>query len=83
MVEPRQPLWRWPRRVLNWLCGGRADYREFQRRKATRTHRAGRTVCLWVWAGAAGLMALCGGPGCVLILLMAATFLSFALLDET
>lgn len=82
MEEPRPPISRWPRRVLDWLCGDREDYRAFQRRKVTRPHRTGRTLCLWVWAGAAGLMLVCQGAACVIILGLAATFLSFALLDE-
>lgn len=83
MGEPIPPITRWPRLVLDWLCAGREDYRAFQRRKATRAHRARQTLCLWIWLGAALLMLLCPGAACLLTLLLAATFLSFAVLDET
>ncbi|EGV18098.1 hypothetical protein [Thiocapsa marina] len=72
----------WPQRVIDWLCSGRADYAAFQRRKATSAHRAGRTLCLLVWSGAAILMLLCPSPGCVATFVLIATFVSFTLLDE-
>jgi hypothetical protein len=37
---------------------------------------------LYVWLGAALLMLLCPGPSCVIPLILIATFVSFALLDE-
>lgn len=67
---------------MHWLCGDRADYAGFQRRKLTPAHRARRMLCLFVWSGAAILMPLCPRPGCVLILILIATFVSFSLLDE-
>lgn len=72
----------WPRRAIRWLCSGRADYRAFQRRKSSSAHRARRTLCLYVWAGAAALMLLCPSPGCVITFMLIATLISFALLDE-
>ncbi|WP_296696768.1 hypothetical protein [Thiocapsa sp. UBA6158] len=72
----------WPQRAIHWLCSGRADYTDFQRRKATPTHRTRRTLCLFVWSGAAVLMLLCPSPGCIATLVLIATFASFSLLDE-
>jgi hypothetical protein len=72
----------WPHRAVHWLCSGRADYVSFQRRKATSAHRARRTLCLFVWSGAAVLMLLCPSPGCVATFILIATFVSFSLLDE-
>jgi len=69
------------RRLIDWLCADREDYRQFRLRKATRPHLARRNVCLWVWAGAAGLMMICPGPACMIVMLLGATFLSFAVLD--
>jgi len=71
----------WSRRFLDWLCAGREDYRAFQARKETRVYRSNRTLCLLVWAGAALLLLICGGTGCLLTLALAATLLCFALLD--
>jgi hypothetical protein len=82
MPAPKPPITQWPRRVLDWLCSGREDYRAFQRRKARRAYRARRQICLWIWLGAALLMLVCPGAACVLTLLLAATFLSLAVLDE-
>jgi hypothetical protein len=79
MVRP--PLRHWPRRILDWLCGGREDYRAFQQRKTTRVYRANRSRCLLIWAGAALILLLCGSGGCVLTIGLAATLLCFALLD--
>lgn len=81
MDEPKPTNASWMRRVLDWLCGGREDYRQFQRCKASRTHRAKRNVCLWIWIGAAMLILICPGAGCFITLLLAATFLSLAVLD--
>jgi len=82
MFERRPTTWQWPRRVCDWLCAGREDYREFQERKASRSHRARRSLCLWIWLGAACLMLICPGGGCLIPLFLAAIFLSFAVLDE-
>jgi len=67
---------------MGWLCGGWEDYRAFQRRKATPGYRARRSVCLRIWLGAALLMLVCPAAACVFTLIMAATFLSLAVLDE-
>jgi hypothetical protein len=82
MPSPISQIAEWPRRVIHWLCSGRADYTAFQRRKATPAHRARRTLCLFVWSGAAILMLLCPSPGCVATFILVATFVSFLLLDE-
>lgn len=81
-MEPlRNPLAAWPRRLLDWLCNGREDYRAFRRRRATRVYRANRMACLGVWSVSAGLMLVCGGGGCLVTLVLVATFLCFAMLD--
>lgn len=72
---------RWPRQALNWLCGGRADYRAFQNRRTARGYQANRGLCLAVWGVAAALLLLCGGLGCTVLLLLVATLFCFALLD--
>jgi hypothetical protein len=82
MVGPRGRISDWPRRFFDWLCAGRSDYRAFQRRKSETRHRSARTLCLWIWAGAAAVMLVCPAAGCVFGLLLAATFLSFAVLDQ-
>jgi hypothetical protein len=82
MSEPRPPITQWPRRLIDWLCDSRSDYRDFQERKAGAARRARRSLCLWIWLGAGGLMLVCPGAGCVITLLLGATFLSFAILDE-
>ena len=82
MDEPISTNASWLRRLLDWLCGGRGDYRQFQRSKVTRSHLARRNVCLWVWLGAAGLILICPAPGCMVTLLLGATCLSFAVLDR-
>ena len=77
----RASLSDWPRRVLDWLCEGRADYREFQQRKRTSVYRHNRAFCLYTWAGAAGLLAVCGGLGCLVMIGLVATLICFTLLD--
>jgi hypothetical protein len=81
MAPPRNPLAAFPRRILDWLCDGRADYREFRHRRATKAYRANRAICLGVWLVGAGLMLVCGGGGCLLTILLVATLICFALLD--
>jgi hypothetical protein len=80
MTAPRHPFTDWPRRFLDWLCAGRADYREFQQRRATRAYKANYGICLIIWLIAALLSLLCGG-GCLLTLALVATFLCFSVLD--
>jgi len=81
MAMLRNPLAAWPRRLLDWLCDGRADYREFKQRKATRVYRANRIICLGVWSVGAGLMLVCGAGGCLVTIVLVATLLCFAVLD--
>jgi hypothetical protein len=81
MTPQRHPLTGWHRRLLDWLCEGREDYREFQRRRATRAHRSNQSICLGVWLVAALLLLLCGGPGCLLTLGLVATLVCFSVLD--
>ena len=82
MFEPSSQIWQWPRRLVVWLCGGREGYREFLERKQRKAYRARRGLCLWLWLGAAALMLICPGGSCLVPLFLAATFLSFAILDE-
>jgi hypothetical protein len=70
-----------PRRALDWLCEGRSDYRAFQERKRTRVHRRNRATCLYTWAGAAGLLLICGSTGCLITLGLIATLICFTVLD--
>jgi hypothetical protein len=72
----------WPHRAIDWLCSGRADYVAFRSRKTTPAHRARRTLCLLVWGLAAILMLFCSSAGCVLVLMLIATFMSFSLLED-
>jgi hypothetical protein len=71
----------WPRRVLDWLCAGRTDYRDFQARKRTRAYRANRSICLAVWTVAALLIWVCGGAACLLSIGLVATLVCLGILD--
>jgi len=71
------------RGVVDWLCGGREDYREFQRRKVSAGYRKRRGLCVWLWIVAGVVMALQPGVQSMVIGGLTAGFLSFALLDET
>jgi hypothetical protein len=81
MAPQRHPLSGWPRRFLDWLCEGRADYREFRQRRETRAYKNNQVQCLITWLGAAGLMLLCAGAGCLLLVGLIATLICFTLLD--
>ena len=81
MTPQRHPLTCWPRRFLDWLCEGRADYREFQRRKATRAYKANQGACLVIWLVAALLLLFCGAAGCLLTFALVAMLLCFSVLD--
>lgn len=77
----RVPLSDWPGRALDWLCAGRSDYRSFQERKRTPVYRHHRAYCLYAWGGAAGLLLICGGLGCLVIIMLVTTLICFTLLD--
>ncbi len=81
MAPLRHSLLHWPRRLLDWLCEGRADYREFKARQASRAHKANQSTCLIIWLIAAGLLLLCGATGCLLTFGLVATLLCFTVLD--
>jgi hypothetical protein len=68
--------------LLDWLCSGREDYREFQRRKSTGDHRRRRALCVWVWIAAASVMAIQPTGQTIVVSLLAGIFLSFAILDD-
>jgi hypothetical protein len=67
--------------VIDRLCGARVEYRTFQERKTGAVYRARKVQCLWIWAVAGFLMLICPGGACLIPLFLAATFLSFAILD--
>jgi hypothetical protein len=75
-------LGRLPRRALDWLCRGRADYAEFRQRRRSIRYRRRLGWCRNLWIGAALLMLLAGDLRLILFLAAVATLLSFALLDE-
>ena len=72
-----------PRALLDWLCAGRADYAAFQRRKRTPLYRARKRLCKNIWIGAGLLMLLHPTLPIIGAMGMLATFLSFAILDES
>lgn len=72
-----------PRALLDWLCAGRADYAAFQRRKRTPEYRARKRLCKNIWIGAGLLMVLQPTLPIIGTLGLLATFLSFAILDES
>ena len=71
------------RRFLDLLCAGRSDYRTFQHRKAGGSYRRQRDLCRWLWILAGLLMVWQPYLQFMLVVTMIATFLSFALLDES
>jgi hypothetical protein len=73
----------WPRKALDWLCAGRADYEAFKFRRHTRRHRILRGRCKNVWIMAGVAILLNPAPGFILSISLFATVLSFAVLDET
>lgn len=79
---PRGPR-HWPRAALDWLCAGRADYRALQRRRTLPGHRRRIGRCKTLWIGAGLLMLLQPTIPVILLLGLPATFLCFALLDES
>lgn len=81
MASMRKQLTTWPRRFLDWLCGGRTDYRAFRDRKRTRVYRANQTVCVQIWILAAAFLLVCSSGGCLLAIGLTATLLCFAILD--
>jgi hypothetical protein len=70
------------RRLLDWLCAGRADYRDHQERKCRSIHRRRRDLCRWLWIGTGCLILLQPTLQIMIIGALTSTFLSFALLDE-
>lgn len=73
----------WPRKAVDWLCAGRADYEAFRYRKRTRRHRILRGRCKNVWIIAGVAMLLNPAPSFILSMSLVAAVLSFAVLDET
>lgn len=73
---------KWPRKALNWLCAGLADYRHFIKRKNSLTYRNRLRCCKSVWIGVGILMIINPSINLSLTLILISTFLSFAILDE-
>ncbi len=71
------------RRMADWLCAGRADYRAHQRKKTSTRYLKKRALCQWLWIVVGAIMALQPSVQFVILAGLFATFLSFALLDET
>lgn len=82
LISPLEPA-NWPRRLLDWLCAGRADYRNFRERREQPGYLARKRRCKNVWIGAGLLMLLHPVPEMVIALGLLAAFISFSLLDES
>lgn len=74
---------RWPRAFLDWLCAGRADYQAFQARRQTRRYCRMRGICKSIWIVAGLFMLAIPTAAFVIFVSLVATFLSFALLEES
>ena len=74
---------RWPRTALDWLCGGREDYRAFQRRRRTRAHRIRVGWCKVLWIGTGIAVLLNPALPFAMAIGLATTFLCFVILDES
>lgn len=74
---------RWPRAVLDWLCAGQGGYWRHCERQRSPRYRAMRSVCKTVWIGAGVIILLNPMVEVASVLALFATFLSFALLDES
>ena len=72
-----------PRAVLDWLCSGRADYREFRDRRQTARFRARRGQCKTIWICSGVLMLLHPTVPFVATMVLVTTLLCLALLDES
>lgn len=72
-----------PRRSLDWLCAGRADYRAFQRRRQTRSYQIKRGHCKTLWILAGGVMIWHPTLPVIFICSLVTSLVCFALLDET
>lgn len=69
------------RSFLDYLCGHRADYRQFQKRRRNKAYVTKLNACRNVWIAAALAMLLHPVTGFVVPVALFATFLSFAILD--
>ncbi len=81
-IERLHTVIRWPRKALDWLCGGRADYRAFQERRKSRSYRLRLGWCKSLWIGAGVVMIFNPAVSFVVPVVLAMAFLSFAVLDE-
>ncbi|MGD2082267.1 MAG: hypothetical protein PVF91_04835 [Chromatiales bacterium] len=74
---------RWPRALLDWLCGDREDYRAFQRRRRTRAYRVRLGWCKVLWIGSGVAVIVHPYLPFVVAIALATSFLCFAILDES
>jgi len=74
---------KWPRAALNWLCAGLGGYWRHCERQRTPRYRAMRGVCKTVWIYAGLVTLLNPVAEFVFFVALVATFLCFALLDES
>ncbi len=69
------------RAALDWLCGGRADYRAFRERRATRSHKTRRGWCVWLWIAAGLVMIAYPRIDIIFVVMLVTTLVCFMLLD--
>lgn len=74
---------RLPRRFLDWLCAGRADYRAFRARRRTRSYRIRRGYCKSLWIIAGLIMLVHPSLPVFLVGVLLTTLVCFAFLDES
>lgn len=72
----------WPRKARDWLCADRKDYRQFKKRKNSPAYRSRLRWCKTLWIGTGLLMIINPSINLFIVLVLIATFLSFAVLDE-
>ncbi len=69
------------RAALDWLCGGRADYRAFRERRAMRSHNTRRGWCVWLWIAAGLVMIAYPRIDIVFVVTLVTILVCFMLLD--
>ena len=69
------------RAALDWLCEGRADYRAFRERRATRSYDTRRGWCVWLWIAAGLVMIAYPSIDIIFMLTLVTTLICFLLID--
>ena len=69
------------RAALDWLCGGRADYRAFRERRATRSQKTRRGWCVWLWIAAGVVIIAYPRIDIIFVVTLVTTLVCFMLLD--